>query len=254
MAGPVTQAGHPRTLTVGTGTTPQRPMSTLAGSRRVRWLYRAHRVLQNLSGGRAGLHIYLFCAQPVKSLALTSVRDDDSTRVVPVAQDSALLPLFPRPPATLAQRFASGATCHAVLVKYQFAGHIWLRAKAYDEDEVRCRYVLPDDSTIWDFDVYVAPPYRATRTLLRLWNGVSKALDAHGIAWTYSRISVFNSASVQAHERLGAQHLCTGAFLTLGSFQFAVMSKPWRLAITPPGARAPELRLPSTDVHDERRK
>ena len=231
------------TLDAG-ATTPQRPMSALAGSRPALWLYRAHRVLQKLSGGRAGLQVYLFCAQPVDSPTLRSVREDPLTRIVPVMKGSGLLPLFPRPLAKLSQRFASGATCFAVLVKDEFAGHIWLARTQYDEDEVRCRYVLPNAATGWDFDVYVAPPFRATRVIARLWKGVSQAMEANGINWSYSRISIFNAASVQAHERMGAEHLCSGAFLTLGSVQVAILSKPWRLHVTMPGAPPPVLQLP----------
>ena len=230
-------------MSADTGASPQRPMTRLASSQLGLWLYRAHRVLQKLSGSRAGLQVYLFCAQPVSSPALAGVRDDVQTQVVPVADGSTLLPLFPRPEATVAQRFASGASCYAVLVKDKFAGHIWIARKTYDEDEVRCRYVLPDASTVWDFDVYIAPPFRATRAILRLWKGVSQALAADNIDWTYSRISVFNSASVQAHERLGSQHLCSGAFLTLGRWQAALFTKPWRVHFSLAGTPPPVLYL-----------
>ncbi len=180
------------------------PIGRWAASASARWLYRAHRVLQKLSGGRASLHVYLFCAQPVGSLALASLRDDPQTRVVPIGPGEPLLSYFPRPQTVLAQRFVAGATCYAVLVKEQFAGQIWLASGHYDEDEVRCRYVLPDATTVWDFDVYIAPAFRATRAMARLWKGVDAVLQSRGVAWSCSRISLFNPGSVQTHERLGA--------------------------------------------------
>lgn len=219
-------------------------MAALAGSRRALWLYRAHRVLQKLSRGRASLHAYLFCAQPLQATALIRVRHDPQTRVVPVGPGDALLTQFPRPPAVLADRFARGAACHAVLVKGQFAGHIWLAPKGYDEDEVRCRYVLPNASTVWDFDVYIAPAFRGNRAMARLWKGVALAATASGVDWSYSRISLFNAASVQAHERLGAQHLCSGAFLTLGGWQAALFTGPWRLHLSRAVGAPPMLQLP----------
>ena len=77
------------------------PMSDLAASPFALWLYRAHRVLQKISGERASLHVYLFCAQPVGSTALTKVRDDPNTRVVPVSAGDPLLEAFPRPQRAL---------------------------------------------------------------------------------------------------------------------------------------------------------
>lgn len=221
-----------------------RPMTALAASARARWLYRMHRLLQKLSGGRAGLHVYLFCAQPVNALALNGVRDDAGTRIVPVLPGDPLLQSFPRPPAVLARRFASGATCHAALVKDQFAGHVWLASGHYDEDTVRCRYQLPGPAAVWDFDVYVAPRFRGTRVIARLWQAVGRVLHRGAIDWSFSRIDLFNKASVQAHEHLGARHLRSGIFLTLGPLQAALFTCPRRWVLTWGGNRAPVIEMP----------
>jgi len=221
-----------------------RPMTALAAGASALWLYRAHRLLQRLSGNRASLNVYLFCAQPVGSAALKRVRDDASTRVVSVGPGDPLLSVFPRPQTVLAQRFATGASCHAVIVKEQFAGHIWLASDRYDEDEVRCRYVLPDATTVWDFDVYVSPPFRATRAMARLWKGVDAVLQSRGVAWSCSRISLYNAASIQTHERLGARHLCTGAFLTMGALQAALFTRPMRVHLTMSASQVPMLAIP----------
>jgi hypothetical protein len=222
-------------------------MSRRAHGPASRWLYRLHRVLQKLSGGRAALHVYLFCAQPTAQAALTKLRDDPQTLVVPVEQGSRWTSSFPRPASVIAQRFAQGARCFAVLVKDRFAGHLWLVREAYEEDEVRCRYMLPPGrDSVFDFDVFVEPEFRAGRTMARLWKAGSARLREEGVLWTFSRISLFNAASIQSHERLGASHLATGAFLVLGSLQLALLSVApyvhlgWR-----PGARpVVHLRVP----------
>lgn len=234
--------------TAGTGTKSARPMSAWAASRPARWLYLTHRLLQKLSGDRVGLHVYLFCAQPTHSPALAKIRDDPRTQIVPVAPTDPIVQDFPRPRDVLERRFASGATCHAVVVKEQFAGHIWLAHGHYDEDVVRCRYMLPGPSTVWDYDVYVVPAFRATRAMARLWKGVGQVLRSQSVMWSYSRISLFNPASVQTHEQLGARHLCTGAFLALGGVQVALFTRPCRLQLTSSRTSAtPTLQLPAAE-------
>ena len=128
---------------------------------------------------------------------------------------------------------------------YKRQGHIWLARGRYDEDEVRCRYILPGPTTVWDYDVFVAPAFRATRAMARMWKGVSSALRIEGVMWTYSRISLFNAASVQTHEQLGARHLCTAVFLAIGPLQAALFTRPLRLRLAMGRSAAPPvLELP----------
>ena len=69
-------------------------------------------------------------------------------------------------------------------------GYLWLKLQGYEEDEVRCRYVpVPERGTAWDFDIYVAPPYRMGRTFTRMWIAANDFLRSNGIEWTLSRIS-----------------------------------------------------------------
>lgn len=200
-------------------------MSRHAHGKLARLLYLCHRALQTLSGGRAALHVYLFCAQPTAQTALTKLRDDPQTVVVPVESGHDLTARFPRPAAVIAKRFDHGARCFAVLVKGRFAGHIWLAREAYEEDEVRCRYQLPRaPSSAWDFDVFIEPEFRAGRTMARLWKASSAHLNEEGVVWTFSRISLFNATSIQSHERLGASQVATGAFAVVGSMQLAFFS------------------------------
>lgn len=202
-----------------------REVSAAVGGRTA-WLYAAAHVVARATGNRVRVVPYAFVAQPIGSPALATVRDDPGTSVVEVRpSDDAVVREFPRPAAVIRWRFESGARCHVAKVKGRFAGYIWTRLGGYEEDEVRCRYVLAEPSiAVWDFDVYVAPAYRAGRTLARLWKAVDRALQTEGVRWSYSRISLFNRGSLAAHERLGARRVATGVFIAARAWQFAWFS------------------------------
>lgn len=192
------------------------------GSARVALLYGVHRVLQQLSGGRAAIVPYVLVAQPVGNPALADVRADAGTVVERIGPGHPLLAAFPRPAAVIAQRFADGAECHAATVKGQFAGHIWIARSRYVEDEVRCIYEIADPAAaVWDYDVYVEPRLRLGRTMGRLWRAVDNALSSEGVRWTFSRINRFNAASVNSHRRLGAAAIGHVVFVVLGPLQLS---------------------------------
>lgn len=220
------------------------PLSQRARGPAAKLLYAVHRVLQRLSGGRAALHAYMFCAQPVDAVAMPAMRPDPHSAVRLARPGDALLAALPRPPQAIARRFAAGASCHAISVKGEFAGCIWIARGHYDEDEVRCRYLLADPvRCVWDFDVYVSPRFRNGRTMGRLWQAVGATLTAEQVRWTCSRISLYNLPSVQSHERLGARLLQTGFFLVLGRMQVAFLSTAPYVALSWHDGQAPVLRL-----------
>lgn len=189
-------------------------------------LYGLHRLLERLSAGRARVVPYAFVAQPIGSGALAAVRDDPRTVVGIAAPSSAVVSDFPRPPEVIRWRFESGATCYVATVKDRFAGFIWIRRDGYEEDEVRCHYLLSDPQrSVWDFDVYVTPEHRLGRTMGRLWKAVDEDLMRNGVRWSMSRISLFNSASLAAHARLGARTIYTGIFVVAGPMQLALFSR-----------------------------
>lgn len=175
------------------------------GGRDTATLYVVHRLLDKLSGGRIGIVPYRLVAQPVSNLALAGVRVDPGTVVRRVGPGDSVVAELPRPRAVIEQRFASGSQCYVAWVKGRFAGCIWIARGRYVEDEVRCVYRIADpDRGVWDYDVYVEPSLRLGRTMSRLWKAVDDALAAEGVAWSFSRINRFNTASIRSHERLGA--------------------------------------------------
>lgn len=220
-------------------------MTRLSRGRLAWWLYATDRALTKLTGGRARLFVYLFCAQPVGRGQFDAVREDPGTVVRKVGPQDALCRQFPRDAEVIRSRYAAGAECHAVQVKGVFAGTIWLARERYEEDEVRCLYRLPEGCpSVWDFDVYIVPALRGGRTMARLWKAVDRELQRQGVLWSYSRISLFNPGSIQSHERLGARQVATGCFLQLGRWQLAFLSAPARLCLSTRPDRRPELRLP----------
>jgi hypothetical protein len=188
-------------------------------------LYVLDRLLRRLSGGFVRVVAYALYAQPIGAATRASVRDDAHTTVSKVAPSDLVIAAFPRPAEVIRRRFAGGSCCYVAQVKDKFAGFIWISRDRYEEDEVRCLYVLSvPDVSAWDFDVYVEPTLRLGRTLARLWKHVDASLAADGIKWSFSRISIFNTASVRAHQRLGAVKVGRASFLLLGPLQLALLS------------------------------
>jgi len=117
-------------------------------------------------------------------------------------------------------RFGQNAVCIAAIENDRAVACIWFCFGHYDEDMVRCRYVLePEQETAWDFDVYVAPEHRMGRTFARLWAAANEYLRARGVRWSLSRISGYNPASFNSHKRLGARVIGRASFLRIGNWQ-----------------------------------
>lgn len=181
-------------------------------------LYLVSKTLSKLTARRSRLVKYYLTAQPMTAGEPSKLRPDPRTVIRWVAEHEALCSRFPRPPAVIARRYRQGARCLAALVDGEFAGFIWLQRVRYEEDEVRCSYVLPDPmTTIWDFDVYIEPRFRLGRTFARLWDAANQHLAAEGVRWSFSRISAFNAHSLAAHRRLHTE--------IVGSLLFAVAGK-----------------------------
>jgi hypothetical protein len=207
-------------------------------------LYALHRLLQASSGGRARVIAYGFYAQPLGEGSLASVSDDAQTVIGTAHAGDTVVSSFPRPAEVNARRFSDGAACFVAYIKGQFGGHIWISRRYYDEDEVRCRYMLVDpERCVWDFDVYVEPRLRLGRTFARLWKAVDARLASEGARWSFSRISVFNAASIRTHRRLGAVPIGSAVFVVLGPMQWAALSAPPYFHVSLSPRSRPQVRL-----------
>ena len=207
-------------------------------------LYAGHRLLQRISGDRGRLVCYGLYAQPIGAGQFAAVRDDSATVVARADSAGPLVTVFPRPASVIAQRFLQGAQCYVATVRGAFAGFIWMARGWHEEDEVRCRYELPDCRTaVWDFDVYVEPRLRMGRTLARLWKAVDADLAQDGVRWSFSRISLFNRGSITTHERLGAVRVGRAVFVCIGPVQVTLLSSAPFLHISIGANAGPTIRL-----------
>lgn len=189
-------------------------------------LYLLDRLLSAASGGRAHVYRYLLVAQPIAA-GVAPLRPDARTRVEPAGPEHALASAFPRPAAVIRQRHADGAQCLVASHDEAFAGYLWWQRGHYDEDEVRCRFVLGEpDTSVWDFDVYVEPRFRLGRTMARLWDDAARRWHADGVRWSFSRISAFNAASIASHARMGLKPVGHAVFVVVGPWQLGLFSRP----------------------------
>jgi hypothetical protein len=194
-------------------------------ARNATW-WACNRLLGVASRGKGRIYRYCFVAQPVANMGLAPASRSRSIAIRVVSADDALVRQFPRPAEVIAKRFQMGAKCIAAERNGEFVGFIWLKEARYDEDEVRCIYMLePEGVVAWDFDVHIEPQFRSGRTFARLWDTANDWLREHGYRWTISRISAFNPASLSAHRRLGIRVLGTATFLCIGSWQVTLLGQ-----------------------------
>ena len=187
------------------------------------------RLLGCISADRLRLVRYYVVGQPICTMLAPKTAQPRSTNPSSSIHfcngDDNDLKQFPRPADVIAARFARGHRCLRATQRSKFAGYIWLARDYYDEDEVRCRYRLArPESSVWDYDVYIAPEFRIGRTFARLWQRASEELAREGVKWSFSRISAFNADSLRAHARLGAAKICSVTFMRIGQSQLTVAS------------------------------
>lgn len=177
---------------------PFKEFGILSGS-----LYIADRVLGAISP-RLGVKVYEFMVQPITNKALLPERLVRNIEFREIHRGDPELSRMPPPPTIIESRYAQGAVCLGAFLKGSFIGYIWFCFGAYDEDEVRCTYVLQNPSVaVFDFDLYVFPEYRMGVGFMGIWHGANQYLYSRGIRYTYSRLTRFNLASRRSHKHLG---------------------------------------------------
>lgn len=189
-------------------------------------LYALARLMARWTRGNWSLYKYYFVAQPVSSTILARGRGKNIT-VQHCLSARDLPPCYPRRSDVIELRYAQGAQSLAAFRNQQLAGFLWFQFDAFQEDEIRARYVLASRQSVWDFDVFVEPEERLGFVFSRLWDEAHQLLQAHAILWSCSRISAFNPASLSAHARIGSHAMASAIFLCCGRWQ-------WMLASTAP--------------------
>lgn len=187
-------------------------------------LYLLDRVLRGVSP-RLGLQVYELMAQPVSATPLLPPARAQHLSFAEILRGDPAIERMPARAEIKAQRFEHGAKCLGVYRKGQWIGYIWFRFGSYDEDEVRCTYVLaaPGQSA-FDFDLYVLPEHRMGTAFASIWHAANEYLRERAIVATYSRMTRFNLASRNAHARLGSLRVGQAVFLQAWALEAMVAS------------------------------
>lgn len=193
------------------------------------WLVIINRLLNKGSRGAISIYKYQLVAQPVSNKSLLAPTRGRKIVIRQIDRYDPVIQFFPRPISAIYERFKNGAICLVAFNNEEFSGFIWLKFGAYQEDEVRARYIpLPTNRAAWDFDVYVSPDHRLGFTFLRLWDEANRFLRENGFEWSCSRISSFNPGSLRSHTGLGAVVLGQAVFIRLVGWQVTLASiKPY---------------------------
>lgn len=207
-------------------------------------LYLLHLALSVPTGGRAKVERFIFVAQPVHDAPLLPPGKATTSTAMQLNAGAPLVMQSPRPAKVIADRFAQGAICLAIVKNDILQAFLWLIQKHYDEDVARVRFVLPPSGkAAWDFDVYVVPAYRLGYTFLKLWDTANTYLRDLGVRWTLSRISAFNAGSLSSHSKLGARPIGSATFFIVGPLQIMTSSLRPKFHISF-GKSRPELLMP----------
>lgn len=176
-------------------------------------LYGIDRVLSNLSP-RLHLHVYDLMVQPIVDKPLLPGRFNKQLEIREIKAGDPEIAVMPVRPEVMQARLAQNAICLGAFSKGTFIGYMWFCNKTYDEDEVRCTYLLgPVQESVFDFDFYLFPEYRMGLGFAGLWNGANQLLRSRGIRYTFSRLTRFNVASRRAHQHLGWKVVGRAVFL-----------------------------------------
>jgi hypothetical protein len=189
-------------------TSPFREFGLFAGL-----LYETDRIFSRLSPGLR-LYFYHLMVQPIPDKPLLPARFTKQLEIRKIERGDPEVALMPARPEIKESRFQQSAICLGAFHKGQFIGYIWFCFRAYEEDEVRCTYLLPaGDQAVFDFDLYLYPEHRMGIGFMGIWNGANEFLRSRGIKFSFSRLTRFNLASGRAHDHLGWKLVGRAVFL-----------------------------------------
>jgi hypothetical protein len=187
---------------------------------------------------KSRLFYYLIVVQPVPDRPLLSARRGQQFSFRVLKQSDELLEQLPRPRHVIEARFKQGSICIAATLKGQLVGCIWLQFSPYREDEVRSIFTPSAADLAWDYDVYVCESQRHGFLFAKLWDYTNEYFRSNDISFTASRISGFNTQSINSHQRLGARTVKNIIYLIFGRIQITFCgTPPWcHLSVADDGA------------------
>jgi len=170
-------------------------------------VYAVGRLLQRVST-HLRLYFYELLVQPIPDEPLLPPKLARTLEIRQLREDDPEIAVMPARPEIKKSRFKQNAICLGAFQHEAFVGHIWFCLHAYEEDEVRCTFVLPEgNQAVFDFDLYLFPEHRMGLGFVGIWNGANEFLRSRGVKFSFSRLTRFNLASRRAHESLGARRV-----------------------------------------------
>lgn len=195
-------------------------------------LYLIDRALQRMSP-RLGLNLYELMVQPITDKALLPAGLAKNIEYREIREGDPEIALMPAREDIKEARFRQNAQCLGAYRKGQLIGYMWFCFDSYDEDEVRCTFVLPYGRTsVFDFDLYVMPERRLGIGFAAVWHGANRHLWERGVRHTFSRVSRFNTASRRSHAHLGGARVGLALFLKVRGVEFMCSTVSPYLGIT----------------------
>ena len=178
-------------------------------------LYILDRILSSVSP-RLRLYVYELMVQPIPTELVLPRRLNEHLEIRELKAGEPELALMPVRAEVLRARLAQNSTCLGAFRAGALIGYMWFCDGRYDEDEVRCTYLLdPVRESVFDFDFYLFPEHRMGLGFIGLWNGAIEHLNRRGKRYTFSRLTRFNAASRRAHRRLGGKIIARALFLQM---------------------------------------
>ncbi len=176
---------------------------------------------------RLRLYFYDLMVQPIPEAPLLPARFARQLEIREIKRGDPEMHLMPVRPEVLQARFEQNAICLGAFHKGQFIGYMWFCFRAYEEDEVRCTFVVtPAECAVFDFDLYLFPEHRLGLGFIGLWHGANEFLRSRGVRCSFSRLTRFNTASRRAHDHLGWKRVCTVVVVQAWSLELMMASQP----------------------------
>ncbi len=199
---------------------------------------------------RLGLYVYELMVQPITDKPLLPANLTKNLSFSEILANDPSIDRMPARKEVKVSRFAQGAKCLGVYSKGMLLGYLWFCFNQYHEDEVRCTYQLAaSDQSVFDFDLYLFPEHRMGIGFMAIWHGANEYLHAHGVRYTFSRLTRFNLPSRRSHAHLGWKCVGRAVFLKAWRVEFMLATLfPYLAATWSPSQRV-ELRL-APDVLD----
>jgi len=182
-------------------------------------LYALHHLLSGVHSS-LGVERFYVVMQPVAQKPGIPGKRGKNIRVDRLNREDPALSTFVRVAEEIQERFDQGAVCFGAWRQDHLIAWIWLILGSYQDFNFHLRFVpTPAEKTCWDLDIFVEPEYRLGFAFARLWEEARAYLARHGVEWSASMISAFNTASLRSHKRLDSRIVGSVTILELGRLQ-----------------------------------